>query len=258
VADKLRGWGQIASYLGFEVRTAQKYEHTRALPVRRLPGGGKAPVFALKSELDSWWELESKGDAIVRGGEKSNVASAGTAELAAQALKRIYASQEEMKLYRQDYVMRFSLRATGSGIRAHIEYRYELCNATEERLPFIQEVTVDDGDHGYVESVSFSLGEQMIYELKNPRISERYVGWVTYRAPRQWIAPRNRYVCRARWVIERGPNDIWYNHMILPTIGFKVETQASAGYEIVGPRPDTGLVMKGEHRDISWRKRTQP
>jgi len=37
------------------VRTVQRWERTKGLPVRRLPGGDMARVYALKSELDAWW-----------------------------------------------------------------------------------------------------------------------------------------------------------------------------------------------------------
>jgi hypothetical protein len=257
--DIIRGWGEIAQYLGFEIRTTQRYEHSRGLPIRRLPGS-KGPVFALRSDLDRW-RLGSQETAKLSGAAAPNLASLGSAELAAPALQRIYAMQEDTKLYRRDYFMRFDLRSFRSGIRAHIEYRYELWNATGARQPFIQEVTVDDSDNGHVETMSLSVGRETIYALKKPAISKRYLGWVTYRAPRQWIAPNavnDKYVCRASWVIERGPNDIWYNHMILPTIGYKVESRAPAGFEITRSAADAGLVMKGEHRDIAWRRRTQP
>lgn len=50
---RLSGWKEIARHLGVSVRTAQLWEDTRGLPVRRLPGvrGG---VYALTEELDAW------------------------------------------------------------------------------------------------------------------------------------------------------------------------------------------------------------
>jgi len=36
---ELTSWKQIAAHLGVNVRTAQKYERERGLPVTRLPGG---------------------------------------------------------------------------------------------------------------------------------------------------------------------------------------------------------------------------
>lgn len=49
----LTTWKQIASYLGVTVRTAQKWEQERGLPVHRAPGG-RGRVYARTRELDSW------------------------------------------------------------------------------------------------------------------------------------------------------------------------------------------------------------
>ena len=56
-SDRLETWGEIASYLGREIRTVQRWEKTMGLPVRRLGAGPDklARVFALKHELDAWW-----------------------------------------------------------------------------------------------------------------------------------------------------------------------------------------------------------
>jgi TolB-like protein len=54
MGDRLDSWKDIASYLGREVRTVQRWEDERHLPVHRLPGGDKPHVYALKSELDMW------------------------------------------------------------------------------------------------------------------------------------------------------------------------------------------------------------
>jgi TolB-like protein/Tfp pilus assembly protein PilF len=56
-SDRLETWGEIAAYLGREIRTVQRWEKTMGLPVRRLGAGPDklSRVFALKSELDAWW-----------------------------------------------------------------------------------------------------------------------------------------------------------------------------------------------------------
>ena len=54
--DRLDSWKEIGEYLKRDVRTVQRWEQTRGLPVRRVPGGGHAAVHALKSELDVWLE----------------------------------------------------------------------------------------------------------------------------------------------------------------------------------------------------------
>ena len=53
-SDVLDSWKLIAEYLHRDVRTLQRWERTKHLPVHRLPGGPKPGVFALKPELDAW------------------------------------------------------------------------------------------------------------------------------------------------------------------------------------------------------------
>lgn len=56
--DLLESWKAIASHLGRDVRTVQRWERERGLPVHRVPGGGRAPVYARKSELERWREVD--------------------------------------------------------------------------------------------------------------------------------------------------------------------------------------------------------
>lgn len=50
----VHGWKEIAAYVGREVRTVQRWERQRGLPVRRLAGADKGNVYAVISELDEW------------------------------------------------------------------------------------------------------------------------------------------------------------------------------------------------------------
>lgn len=53
--QRLNGWKEIAAYVGnVEVRTVQRWEVSRGLPVRRQPGENRSLVFALKHEIDAW------------------------------------------------------------------------------------------------------------------------------------------------------------------------------------------------------------
>jgi TolB-like protein/Tfp pilus assembly protein PilF len=54
--ELLDSWKSIATYLGREVRTVQRWESTEGLPVRRHKHNKLATVYAIKSELDSWWK----------------------------------------------------------------------------------------------------------------------------------------------------------------------------------------------------------
>ena len=53
-ADVLDSWKAIAQYLRRDIRTLQRWESTKNLPVRRMPGGDRPGVYALRSELDAW------------------------------------------------------------------------------------------------------------------------------------------------------------------------------------------------------------
>jgi hypothetical protein len=50
---QLTAWKEIAHYLGVNVRTAQKWERERALPVRRV-SGARSRVSADSAALDAW------------------------------------------------------------------------------------------------------------------------------------------------------------------------------------------------------------
>jgi TolB-like protein len=52
--SRLESWGEIASYLGRDIRTAQRYERDFALPVRRLRTAKQGQVYAYRSEIDEW------------------------------------------------------------------------------------------------------------------------------------------------------------------------------------------------------------
>ncbi len=52
-AERLDTWKQIAGFLGRDERTAKRWEATRGLPVRRMPGG-RSTVFAYRAELAAW------------------------------------------------------------------------------------------------------------------------------------------------------------------------------------------------------------
>lgn len=51
---ELTSWKEIAEYLGVNVRTAQKWESERGLPIRRLPGAGRGRVLVAARELERW------------------------------------------------------------------------------------------------------------------------------------------------------------------------------------------------------------
>jgi hypothetical protein len=53
-SNTLQSWKEIATYLKRGVRTAQRWERSDGLPVRRPRPGDRSPVFAFPEELDAW------------------------------------------------------------------------------------------------------------------------------------------------------------------------------------------------------------
>jgi excisionase family DNA binding protein len=60
---QLTSWKEVAAYLGVSVRTAQKWEHERGLPVRRLPGG-RGMVLVSVAEIEAWMRTEPQETAV--------------------------------------------------------------------------------------------------------------------------------------------------------------------------------------------------
>ncbi len=56
--SRLETWGEIAAYLGREIRTVQRWEKSMGLPIRRLGSGTdkQSRVYAFRHELDAWWQ----------------------------------------------------------------------------------------------------------------------------------------------------------------------------------------------------------
>lgn len=51
---KLDSWKEIADYLDRDIRSVQRWERSRGLPIYRLPGSKIGGVFAYTAELDKW------------------------------------------------------------------------------------------------------------------------------------------------------------------------------------------------------------
>lgn len=245
--DRLNGWDEIAGYLHKHRRTAQRYVGERGLPVHHLPGGApKSPVHAFRSEVDEW----------LHPGHPS--ATAGHEGFAEQMLQRVSSLFNAKRLYRQNYVVRFSLQRSGAGIQARIETEYDLVNTSDEKQPYVQEITVDHCERGYVEVMSVSVDGKSISLLKRPPATKLFFGYASYQGPRLFIEPsvtRKSYTGKATWIINRSDNDFWYLHVGIPTFRARVETSASPGFEITPPFSVPGLLMIGEHFDIAWKRR---
>ena len=55
---RLRSWKQIAGFFGADESTVKRWEAKRGLPVRRIPGGAKASVYADVADLELWLASE--------------------------------------------------------------------------------------------------------------------------------------------------------------------------------------------------------
>src|ERR1700728_4666937 len=54
LGSRLVGWKAIGQFLRCTERTARRWEADRAMPVHRVPGGGRSLVWADAEELTAW------------------------------------------------------------------------------------------------------------------------------------------------------------------------------------------------------------
>ena len=59
-SGRLNSWKEIAAFFGRDERTVKRWEHQRGLPVRRIPGGGRSPVYAYRHDLETWLRREAR------------------------------------------------------------------------------------------------------------------------------------------------------------------------------------------------------
>jgi tetratricopeptide (TPR) repeat protein len=83
LGTRLDCWKEIAAYLGRGERTVKRWERDRALPTHRIPGTGRATVYAYTGELDEWLQSR-KGNALSLVEEEEELAE--SAEPSATAL----------------------------------------------------------------------------------------------------------------------------------------------------------------------------
>lgn len=102
--DVLNGWKEIAVYLGRDPRTVERWEKTRSLPVRRLPGGGRATVYALIAELDEW---------LARSPVREFEAAPSSAEVVPERASGIVAPEGQSEIQRETPGAAALLTATG-------------------------------------------------------------------------------------------------------------------------------------------------
>ncbi|HEY1484124.1 MAG TPA: hypothetical protein VGF19_15440 [Candidatus Acidoferrum sp.] len=63
LGKRLDTWKEIGAFFGRDERTVKRWENTRGLPVHRVPGEGRANVYAYTGELTAWLQsAKSKHD----------------------------------------------------------------------------------------------------------------------------------------------------------------------------------------------------
>src|SRR5439155_21357067 len=131
----LSGWGKIAQYIGTSITTAQRYEHTLALPVRRRGKGRKPPVYALETDLRAWMLGPGRehvdSDVLEPLGQHPSLFSSSDHALQAHVIGRIH-TLTDLTLYRRNYHLDFDLKPATRGVRANIDIEFELLNASNE------------------------------------------------------------------------------------------------------------------------------
>lgn len=261
--DVLRTWGEIGQYVGgVSDDTLRRYERDLNLPVRRSGKGPRAVVYALREELDQW--LRDEGRFLGIAPQSATTVRAGATpatptDVALKILNRIQTLSKPATLYRQDYRLRVEIEEKSpTAVLAKIECEFDLLNATDRPQPFVQEITIDDGESGRVASMVMRKNGGVLYEVLQPKIAEKRTGHASYQGPKQVIDPSSAssvYTCIASWVITRKADDIWYNHMILPTSGISLETTAPADFTITKPFSHDELLLAGERIDVAWNRR---
>jgi tetratricopeptide (TPR) repeat protein len=64
-AQRLDSWKEIAAFFGRDERTVKRWEKERGLPIHRLPGAARSPVFAYPEELARWSGAPGAAEAVV-------------------------------------------------------------------------------------------------------------------------------------------------------------------------------------------------
>lgn len=257
----LVGWKAIAEYLHRSKRDAQRVEKPLHMPVRRQQGTGKREkVFAYKWELDAWQRQTSHVDEEALSKLRSSPIPVDPG-LPIQIYERILRETPQIRLYRTDYDLRVNLTPHNGGVRLQMDCRFELFNATYDPEPYRQELTIDDGEEGWVEELSASFdGPGDPYLIRKPRPTSRPIGFAVYQGEEFVVQPKHsgfRYFLRAKWVMHGPTSDIWQTSFMLPTVGIAVEVKAPPEFETAPTKfhlPNE-VVMRAAHLDVAWRRR---
>ena len=118
----LNGWKEIANYLGKGVRTAQRYERSFALPVRRPSGGSGGAVMATRTEIDTWVSTRQ----VLTPAAQPPIVDCGE-------MKQNFARMTQLR--RQLAAARTELHTTIARLKARIPYKWEIHVVILESAP---------------------------------------------------------------------------------------------------------------------------
>ena len=96
---QLVSWKEIAQYLGYGVRTVQRYELNLGLPIHRPGGREKASVLAFSDELDFWLRSTPLRSAVPSGLDAGHLNAEGIPDGGAKSelIDDLHRAQDELK-----------------------------------------------------------------------------------------------------------------------------------------------------------------
>ena len=89
---RLDSWKVVASYLGREVRTVQRWEKREGLPVRRQIHRKGCTVYAFKDEIDVWLASRSPGFSQPRPMQRGLKPSTNGLNPSSQMIRQMFSS----------------------------------------------------------------------------------------------------------------------------------------------------------------------
>ena len=217
---RLDSWKEIAAYLGRDVRTAIRWEHEKALPVHRVPGGKRHAVFAYTEELHAW--LNRAKEQGVEAGRRLWWMWAA-AVVAALALALVLVGLLVYYLYRPGEPARVTFAGRKMLVwdeRDRLAWQHEFAEVvtwppTEPREPPLRIVDINgDGRPELLVAPAFAdatrnSGARELYCFSETgRLLWRYLPQATVTTPdRQQRGPW--HIVALQVVADRGPAQIW-------------------------------------------------
>jgi len=161
---RLRSWKEIATYLNVNERTVKRWEATRGLPVHRLPGETRAPVFAYEAELQARLRAETgtaaKADLDSEGGPPAHLASNAADDGGAPALEALAAAPADAPPDRHPpFRNRFAAVLAGVALIASIAVSFVRLNAPVADSAALRERTADIRDLSHY--LLFDVNDQL-------------------------------------------------------------------------------------------------